>query len=71
VATKRGSSWFFIYGFGKNERPNIDNDELKVLQEVAGVLLEFDERQLAAAVVAGELVEVRSGDDEAKEPDPG
>ena len=61
VATKRADRWIFIYGFGKNERAHIDNDELKVLQEVAKDLLEMDQRQLSAAVAAGELVEVGDG----------
>lgn len=46
--------WFFLYGFSKNERSNIDKDELRVLQEVARELLGFDDRQLAIALAAGE-----------------
>lgn len=65
VATKRAGRWFFLYGFEKNERANIDMDELKVLQEVAKVFLEFDDRRLAAAVAAGEIVEVHDDDDKA------
>jgi len=58
VATKREGKWFFLYGFEKNERSNLDKDELKALQEVAKELLEFDDRELAVALTAGELVEV-------------
>ena len=68
VVTKRVGRWFFLYGFGKNERADIDNDELKVLQEVAKELLELDTRRLAAAIAAGEIVEVRHGDDPTQEP---
>lgn len=57
--------WFFLYGFGKNERANIDKDELKVFQEVAKELLGFDDRQLAPALSAGEIVEVCDGNDKA------
>lgn len=64
VATKLADRWFFLYGFGKNERANIDKDELKVLQEVAKDLLGFDDRQLATALVAGEIVEVCNGNDQ-------
>ena len=53
----------FLYGFGKNERANIDQDELKVLQEVAKDLLGLDEQGLATALVAGEIVEVRDEHD--------
>ena len=58
VATKRGRRWFFLYGFEKSDRDNVGQDELKALQEVAKELLEFDDRQLAAALTAGEIVEV-------------
>ena len=61
VATRRAGRWFFLYGFEKNERANVDRDELRVLQEVATELLEFDDRELAAALAAGELLEVSDG----------
>lgn len=64
VATKMAGRWFFLYGFNKNERLNIDKDELRVLQEVAKELLEFDDRQLNTALDAGEIMEV--SDDNAK-----
>ncbi len=63
VATKLADRWFFLYGFGKNERANIDRDELKMLQELAKELLGFDNRQLATALAAGEIVEVCNGND--------
>ena len=65
VATKMADRWFFLYGFGKNERPNIDKDELKVLQEVAKELLELKDRQLAVALTAGEIMEVCNDNDKA------
>lgn len=65
VATNLGDRWFFLYGFGKNERANIDRDELKFFQEVAKELLGFDNRQIAKALSAGEIVEVLHGNDEA------
>lgn len=60
VATKMADRWFFLYGFSKNERANIDQDELEVLQEVARELLGFNELQLVRAMAAGELFEVSS-----------
>lgn len=64
VATNWGDRWFFLYGFGKNERANIDKDELKFFQEVAKELLEFDDQRIANALSAGEIVEVFHGNDE-------
>ncbi|NYT56190.1 type II toxin-antitoxin system RelE/ParE family toxin [Eoetvoesia caeni] len=58
VATKLSDRWFFLYGFSKSERNNIDKDELKMLQEIARELLSFDGRQLAIALAAGEIQEV-------------
>ena len=29
VATRLSARWFFLYGFGKNDRSNIDKDELR------------------------------------------
>ncbi len=63
VATKLADRWFFMYGFSRNERANIDKDELKVLQEMAKELLAFDDRQIAVALSAGEMVEVCNGND--------
>ncbi|HSQ06627.1 MAG TPA: type II toxin-antitoxin system RelE/ParE family toxin [Chromatiaceae bacterium] len=65
VATKMADRWFFLYGFGKNERANIGNDELKMFQEVAKELLGFDDRQLLVALTAGEILEVCDGNDKA------
>lgn len=61
VATKVEGHWFFLYRFRKNERASIDRDELKMLQEVAKELLGFDEQQLAAALSAGEIMELCHG----------
>lgn len=58
VATRMADRWFFLYGFSKNERSNIDKDELRVLQEVARDLLGLNDQQLAIALAAGEIVEV-------------
>lgn len=63
VATNRGTRWFFMYGFEKNERANIDKNELKFFQEVAKELLGFSEHQLATALAAGEITEVCDGND--------
>jgi hypothetical protein len=65
VATNWGDRWFFLYGFGKNERANIDQDELRLFQEVAKELLGFDDRRIAKALSAGEIAEVSHGNDEA------
>ena len=58
VATNFGDRWYFLYGFNKNERANIDKDELHALQELASDLLGQDDTTLATALKAGEFVEI-------------
>ena len=65
VATRMAGRWFFLYGFNKNERSNINKDEMKALQEVARELLGFDDLQLSIALAAGELVEICDDENEA------
>lgn len=63
MATRMAERWFFLFGFSKNERATIDQDELKMLQEVATELLAFTDQQLAAGLAAGEISEVGDGKD--------
>lgn len=65
VATRMADRWFFLYGFSKNERSNIDRDELKALQEVAAELLGLSDLMLERALAVGEIVEVPNGNSEA------
>jgi hypothetical protein len=58
VATNKGNRWFFIYGFEKNDRANITDDELEALQDIAAQLLVITGRQLDAAVEDGSLQEI-------------
>lgn len=58
VATNRGSRWFFVFGFEKNERDNIDDDELAALKRLARDLLKLTDAQLDTALQAGALMEI-------------
>lgn len=58
VATNKGNRWFFVYGFEKNDRANIAEDELEALQDIAAVLLARTGRQLDEAVEDGSLQEI-------------
>lgn len=64
VATRMSNRWIFLYGFKKNERPNIGKDELRALQEVANDLLKLDAEQLEIAILKGELTEVCNGNED-------
>jgi len=70
VATNKGSRWFFLFGFGKNERSDVSGDELEALRELAADLLARPARQLDAAVADGVLQETCLGDQaKIEEPD--
>jgi hypothetical protein len=61
VATNKGNRWFFVFGFEKNERANIADDELEALQDIAVDLLARTDSQLDKAVVDGSLQEICNG----------
>ena len=61
VAYRSGHAVFFMYGFPKNERANIESDELKALRLLAKELLGYSTQDLTKAVEAGELIEVSEG----------
>ena len=58
VATNKGKRWFFVYGFEKNDRTNITDDELAALQDIAHELLGRTSQQLDAATEDGSLQEI-------------
>lgn len=58
VATNKGNRWFFVFGFEKNERANISDEELEALQDVAADLLARTARQLSDAIEDDSLQEI-------------
>lgn len=58
VATNKGNRWFFVFGFEKNERANISDEELEALQDVAADLLARTARQLSEAIEDDSLQEI-------------
>jgi len=48
----------FLYGFAKNERDNIDDEELETLREIAAVWLAADTDQIERAIAEGALQEI-------------
>ncbi|MEW6657344.1 MAG: type II toxin-antitoxin system RelE/ParE family toxin [Thermodesulfobacteriota bacterium] len=57
IAYRPGERAVFLYGFAKNERENIDDDELATLREIAAAWLEADEELLEHAIAEGILQE--------------
>lgn len=60
IAFRLEEKAFFLLGFAKNERENIDTKELKALRLLAGQLLSYTDAALNKAIRAGELIEVMS-----------
>ena len=58
VATNKANRWFFVFGFPKNVRSNIDKDEEDALKKLAAHLLSLTPSALGTAQRAGELMEV-------------
>ena len=59
ILFRRGTKAFFVYGFPKSRRANIDADELKQFREAAKHVLALTERQLAELLKRGDFVEVK------------
>jgi hypothetical protein len=58
IATNRQDRWIFVYGFAKNERSNVDDDEEEALKKMAAHLLSSTAQAISKAELAGELIEV-------------
>ena len=58
VAFKRDDQAYFLHGFAKNQRDNIDAREKRALKLMAKELLGYNKRQLGRALRAGALIEI-------------
>lgn len=58
LAFRQDDKAIFMYGFAKNKRANIKDNELKALKLLAKELLGYTDRGLDRAMNAGELIEV-------------
>jgi hypothetical protein len=64
VAYRVGARAVFLYAFAKNERENIDPDELLTWREIGALWLAKGERDIALAVAERELEEVANDEDD-------
>ena len=58
IASNRKDKWFFVYGFPKNERDNINANEEAALKGLSAHLLSLTDHALDKARRTGDLVEV-------------
>jgi len=64
LASNLGDRWVFMFGFAKSERDNIDDEEVKLMKNLAAVFLAMDEQMVKRAIAAGALVEIQHGKQE-------
>ena len=56
VAAKINNSYFFMYGFQKNEKETLDNREEKIFKALAKDYMSYSIAQINIAIKNGELV---------------
>jgi len=55
----RAGTWaIFVHGFAKNEKDNIEREDLAALKRLAAEMLAYDGNTMARVVASGELLEV-------------
>ena len=62
ILLRRGEKAFFVYGFSKSQRANIDDDEEQHFKETAKHVLALTEKQLAELVKRGDFTEVKANE---------
>ena len=60
ILFRRGAKAFFVYGFSKSQRANIDGDEEEQFREAAKHVLAMTETQLTELLKRGDFVEVKN-----------
>lgn len=59
VLFRSGDKAFFVYGFPKSERENIEEDELRAFKKLAGEMLPLSDNKLKQLLQSSSLTEVR------------
>ena len=58
VVFKKEDKAFFIYGFAKNKKANIDEAEEKICKKLAALFLSYSDYAIGIAIKKKELIEV-------------
>lgn len=58
VASNLGNRWIFLFGFAKNERANVSDQELKVLQIIGQTFLNLSSDEIGTALREGQFKEI-------------
>lgn len=65
IAYRAGDRAVFLYGFAKNERDNIEPDELRTLREIGAAWLKAAPHLIDKALAEEAIQEVADGEEEA------
>ncbi|MBX9589084.1 MAG: type II toxin-antitoxin system RelE/ParE family toxin [Hyphomonadaceae bacterium] len=58
IAYRAGARGFFMYGFAKSERDNVNDRELTIIKRAAQVLMRMTDDEIETALAAKELAEI-------------
>lgn len=58
ILFRLGARAFFVYGYAKNDRQNINRDELKAFRKLAGAMLALDDAALLQAKQNATITEI-------------
>lgn len=59
IVFRKGDKAFFVYGFAKSERDNIDRAETEAFKKAANELLALSDEQIGTLIENGALTEVK------------
>ena len=63
IIFRQGEKAFFVYGFAKSKRSNIEQDEVEVFKQAARELLALSDMQIAQLIENEALTEVTDGNE--------
>lgn len=59
IAVRLKKRYVFLLGFAKNEKDNLDDDELETAKDIASGWLNANENQIRSSLIEGELREIK------------
>lgn len=63
IAFSSGQRSLFLYGFAKNDRDNIEDDELRELRKLSQIFLGLNEEEIASALEIERMEEITYHDE--------
>jgi hypothetical protein len=63
IVFRVGTRAIFVHGFAKNQRDNVERDELVAIKKLATELLAYDDKTLARVIASGLLVRVKCNEE--------